>query len=284
MQALAAVDGWNVPHAAVAVTTRDGVQATHGEVDRGFRIASVTKLLLAYAAMVAVEEGALELDEPAGPEGSTVRHLLSHTAGYGFEDGAEVAFPPGARRVYSNRGYAELGQHLEAATDLPVEVYLREAVVEPLGMADTELRGSPAHAVWSTAEDLAAFARELLAPSLLAPSTAAEMVTVHFPGLDGVLPGVARFEPLDWGLGFERNFARPGHWAGGRVSPDTYGHFGGAGTFLWVDPQAGAAAVYLGDRAFDRWALEAWPALSDAILAEIATMRVAASDSGAATT
>jgi CubicO group peptidase (beta-lactamase class C family) len=120
----------------------DGALASHGETDRGFRIASVTKPMVAYAAMVAVEEGALELDDAAGPEGATVRHLLAHTAGYGFEDDADVAFPPGERRVYSNRGFVELGRHLEASTGIPIEEYLHEAVLEPLGMASTELRGS----------------------------------------------------------------------------------------------------------------------------------------------
>ena len=75
----------------------------------------------------------------------------------------------------------------------------------------------------------------------------------------GRLPGVGRFEPLDWGLTFERNFGRPGHWAGEAPSRGTFGHFGGAGTFLWVDPVAGVAAVVLGDRDFGPWALQVWP-------------------------
>src|SRR5207342_410249 len=114
----------------------------------------------------------------------------------------------------------------------------------------TELRGSPAHAGHSTVKDLSAFAAELLAPRLLAASTLRQMVDVQFPGLAGVLPGIGRFDPLDWGLGFERNFARPGHWAGSRVSPATFGHFGGSGTFLWVDPEVPVAGIYLGDRPF----------------------------------
>jgi CubicO group peptidase (beta-lactamase class C family) len=49
-----------------------------------------------------------------------------------------------------------------------------------------------------------------------------------------------------------------------RNSERTFGHFGGSGTFLWVDPDAGIACACLTDRAFDKWALEAWPRLSDA--------------------
>ena len=40
-----------------------------------------------------------------------------------------------------------------------------------------------------------------------------------------------------------------------------------AGTFLWVDPEVDLACVVLSDREFDDWALEAWPRLSDAVLA-----------------
>ncbi|HET9655382.1 MAG TPA: serine hydrolase domain-containing protein [Kineosporiaceae bacterium] len=244
-----------------------GLREAVGEVSRVFALASVTKPLVAYAVMVAVEEGALDLDEPAGPPGSTVRHLLAHTAGYGFESDAAVLAAPGARRVYSNRGFEVLGVHLEKATGIPVPVYVSEAVFEPLRMSRTVLDGSPAFGARSTAEDLARFAAELIMPRLISPRTAEEFRQVHFPGLPGVLPGVGRYEPLDWGLGVERNFGRPGHWAGQRVSGSAFGHFGGAGTFLWVDPQRQLGCVCLTDLAFGPWALQAWPPLCDAVAA-----------------
>jgi CubicO group peptidase (beta-lactamase class C family) len=50
-------------------------------------------------------------------------------------------------------------------------------------------------------------------------------------------------------------------------SPGTFGHFGGAGTFMWVDPVADIALVALTDRDFGPWALDVWPSLSDAVLA-----------------
>jgi CubicO group peptidase (beta-lactamase class C family) len=242
-----------------------GQRAAIGEVTRAFRIASVTKPLVAYAVMVAAEEGALELDEPAGPPGSTVRHLLAHAAGYGFESGSAEVAPPGTRRIYSNRGFEVLGVHLENATGIPIGVYVSEAVFEPLQMARTVLDGSPAFGARSTVDDLARFAAELLAPRLVSAGTAAEFAAVQFPGLVGVLPGLGRFEPLDWGLGVERNFGRPGHWAGTRLSTSTFGHFGGAGTFLWVDPVAQRACVCLTDREFGPWALAAWPPVCDAV-------------------
>ena len=56
---------------------------------------------------------------------------------------------------------------------------------------------------------------------------------------------------------------------GTRASPRAFGHFGGSGTFVWVDPEAGAACVVLTTREFGEWAKEAWPALSDAVLEEL---------------
>ena len=113
----------------------------------------VTKLFTAYAGLIAVEEGSIDLDEPAGPERATVRHLLSHTAGYGFSGDAVIS-PPGKRRIYSNTGIERFADHLATRTGIPFEHYLAEAVLEPLGMRDSELRGSPAFGLHSTVADL----------------------------------------------------------------------------------------------------------------------------------
>jgi CubicO group peptidase (beta-lactamase class C family) len=266
MDALALLDSWGADTAAAAVVTATGVIGAHGPVDAVLRIASITKLLTAYATLVAVEEGTVGLDDAVGQPGATARHLLAHAGGYGF-DGQAPIVTPGRRRIYSNTGVELLAAHVEARAGLPFATYLREAVLEPLGMSASELRGSPAHQVHSTVTDLAVFAGELLAPTLLAPATLAEATTVQFAGLGGVLPGVGRFQPLDWGLGFELRDGKEPHWTGRSNSPATFGHFGGSGTFLWVDPPAGAALVVLTDRPFGPWALEAWPVLADTVLA-----------------
>ena len=264
MDALRQIDDWEAPHAAAAVVQPDRVAAEHGSAEHVFRWASVTKLATALAALVAIEEGVVDLDEPAGPDGSTVRHLLAHTSGLPFEAGAPIA-RPGQRRIYSNQGFELLAAHVAARAEMPFERYLAEAVFAPLGMA-AELRGSPAGDVHGTVRDAASLARELLAPVLVAPETLAEATSVAFPGLAGVLPGVGRFDPLDWGLGFELKDAKPNHWTGTLASQRTFGHFGGAGTFLWVDPDRLLALVVLTDREFAAWALTAWPTLSDAVL------------------
>jgi CubicO group peptidase (beta-lactamase class C family) len=89
---------------------------------------------------------------------------------------------------------------------------------------------------------------------------------VAFPGLVGVLPGFGRQDPNDWGLGPELRDHKSPHWTGSHNSPRTFGHFGQAGGFLWVDPEAGLACACLTDRPFGPWAAEAWPALADDVL------------------
>ncbi|MEV5504929.1 serine hydrolase domain-containing protein [Streptomyces orinoci] len=269
MQSLRMIENWPVTTAAAAVVRADGTHAgSYGPTGHRFPLASVTKPLAAYAVLIAVEEGAVELDEPAGPPGSTVRHLLAHASGLAFDEPRPMA-EPGTRRLYSNAGFEVLGDHLTKATDIPFAEYLRQAVLEPLGMTATELPGSPAKDAVSTVEDLARFAAELQAPRLLSRSTLDEATSVVFPGLTGVLPGYGHQRPNDWGLGFELRDAKSPHWTGSSSSPRTYGHFGQSGTFLWVDPEAGLACVALTDRAFGPWAIEAWPLLTDAVLAEL---------------
>ncbi|MQT05487.1 beta-lactamase family protein [Streptomyces jumonjinensis] len=269
MQSLAMIENWPVPTAAAAVVRADGVMAgSHGPLAHRFPLASVTKPLAAYAALIAYEEGAVELDEPAGPEGSTVRHLLAHTSGLAYDE-HRVTAEPGARRIYSNAGFEALADHIAKATDIPFDRYLHQAVFEPLGMTATALEGSAARDGVSTAADLARFAAEVQSPRLLDPHTVLTAMTVAYPGLDGLLPGYGRQRPNDWGLGFEIRDAKSPHWTGGSSSPRTFGHFGQSGTFLWIDPDAGAACVALTDRAFGPWAIDAWPPFTDAVLAEL---------------
>lgn len=259
----AALD-WPVDHVAVGVVGPD--TATAGETGREFRLASVTKLLTAYAVLVAVEEGAVEWDQPAGPEGSTVRHLAAHASGLAFADDS-VQAAPGTRRIYSNTGFDVLGATVADAAGMPFAQYLHQAVCEPLGMAGTRLDGSPAADAVSTVDDLTRFATELLAPQLT--HTLADATTVAFPGLAGILPGYGRQKPNDWGLGFEIRDGKSPHWTGAHSSPRTFGHFGQSGTFLWVDPDAGAACVALADRDFGDWAIRAWPPFTDGVLAAL---------------
>lgn len=260
------VGGWPVGQVAAAVIHPDGAADTAGDIEWTIRIASVSKIVTAYAFLVAFEEGTVDFDEPAGGiEGVTLLHLLAHASGLGFSGDRPVS-AVGTRRVYSNVGIERAADHLGLRSKMSFERYLGEAVLDPLGMSSTRLTGSPAHDVHSSTDDLVRFGRELLRPSLVSAATLAEATRPHFPSLAGVLPGIGRFDPLPWGIGFEIKGDKSPHWSGSLTSARTFGHFGGSGTFLWVDPVADVAMVALTDRKFDTWAMEWWPAASDLVI------------------
>jgi CubicO group peptidase (beta-lactamase class C family) len=267
MGVLDPIGSWPVGTAAAAVVGPDGaVLETFGPQDEVFPLASVTKPLVGLSVLVAMEEGALGLDDPAGPRGSTVRHLLSHASGIAPDKDIAVA-RPGTRRIYSNAGFDLLGDHLAAATGIGCADYLRQALCEPLDLAGTALVGPPHGGGESSVGDLATVAAELLNPGrLLHPTTVAELATVQFPGLSGVVPGYGRQGSNDWGLGVEIRDSKSPHWTGAGNAPATYGHFGRSGTFLWVDPVARLGLVVLTDTEFEQWAKDAWPPLADAVL------------------
>ena len=250
---------------AVAVTDPRTTLAAHGP-DADFPWASVTKLLTALTVLGTVQDGLVDLDEPAGPPGSTVRHLLAHASGLA-PDADSVVSPPGRRRVYSNRGYEVLGALVAARSGTSFADQLAARVCGPLGFTGTVLDGSPAHGARGPVTDLAALGRELLAPTLLGPELMGRATRVAYPGLAGVLPGFGRQDPNDWGLGPELRDGETPHWTGAGNSPRTFGHFGRSGSFLWVDPDAGLACACLTGREFGPWAAEAWPAFSDRVLA-----------------
>jgi CubicO group peptidase (beta-lactamase class C family) len=267
---LALIETWPVPTAAAATLHFDGAVERHGPTTHVFRLASLSKLVLAWAVLVAVEEGSLSLEAPIGQPGCTLRHLLSHAGGYPFEGAIPVA-TPGRRRIYSNTGIEMAADALTEATGIALADYLDEAVLQPLGMRSTELRGSPAHAMWGTVDDLIRFVNEIISPTLLSHATVHDATSPQFPDLAGVVPGLGMFRPCPWGLGPEIRGDKHPHWTGGHNSPATFGHFGGAGTMMWIDPVNERAVIALTDRKFDEWADEAlrlWPELSDAVLAD----------------
>ncbi len=270
MAALDLLDDWPVPAAAAAVVGPSGLLAGHGDTGRQFPLASVTKLLVARAAQIAIEEGAVDLDTAAGPPGSTVRHLLAHASGLAMHSDQTLA-KPGARRIYSNYGFAVLAETLQQASGIEFGRYLTEAVFEPLGMTATRLDGGAQAAGFgatSTVTNLAAFAGDLLTPATVSAQMHAESITVQFPGLNGVLPGYGLQRPNDWGLGFEIRDAKSPHWTGAKNSARSYGHFGQTGTLIWADPEVKLVLVVLTDRDFGDWALPTWPVLADAVISE----------------
>jgi len=266
--ALERIDTWPVPHAGVVVIGPHGVLSRHGATDLVLPIASIAKPLTAATVLVAVAHGELDLDEPVGPtaeQGATLRHLLAHAGGLGFEQD-ERTMAPGARRIYSNWGFEVAAAHAATRAGRPFATLLREHVTGPLGMDATTLDGSPAWAMNSTVADLARFAGELLAPVGLPSAAHALLTTPAFPELDGVLPGFGRQRPNGWTLGLEVRGTKDPHWSGTRMSPDAVGHFGRSGSLIWADAHAGVAVVSLAGLDFGDWARTAWPELNDAVI------------------
>jgi len=267
--ALSAVASWPVSTAAAAVVGPSGVLASIGPIDEPFYLASVTKPLSALAILVAVEEEAVSLADAADESlipGATLRHLLSHASGLAPERPMK-SFPPGVRRVYSNVGIELAATLVERASGIAFSDYLTEAVCAPLRLVATTLPGSPARDGRSSVADLSRVVHELLSPTgLLSRSLLAELSTVQYPGLRGVVPGYGSQDPNDWGLGFEIRATKSPHWTGSLNSPSTFGHFGQSGTMVWIDPVASLGLVALADRDFGPWAASAWPALADAVL------------------
>lgn len=251
---------------AIGVTDVAGDLLLQGEdVERA--LMSVSKPVTALGALVAVRRGLLDLDEPAGPEGATVRHLLAHTAGYGFDTPREKLLAgPGERRIYSNTGFEVLGEHVAEATGYDLPDWLEETVVTPLGLRSLDVQGSPASGYRGTVSDLLVLAREHLAPTLVPGELAREARSVQFPGLAGILPGYGRQAHNDWGLGVELRDHKDPHWTASNSAPETFGHFGQSGSFWWVDPTRGIAAAFLGDEPFGPVHVQGWPPLTAEIL------------------
>ena len=264
------IENWPVPTAAAAVVRADGtVLGTHGPTAHRFPLASVTKPLAAYAALVAYEEGAIELDEPAGPEGSTVRHLLAHTSGLAFDEHRVTAAARHAAAVLQ-RGLRGARRPHRQGDGHPVR---RVSAPGGAGAAGHDVDDAGRLARQGRRLDRrrpGALRRRGAGAPAAGPAYGRGGDDRASPGhCKGVLPGYGHQNPNDWGLGFEIRDSKSPHWTGSSSSPRTFGHFGQSGTFLWIDPDAGAACVALTDRAFGPWAVEAWPPFTDAVLAEL---------------
>jgi CubicO group peptidase (beta-lactamase class C family) len=162
--------------------TGERVEARHQ-----FRLASVSKLVTAIAIMHLNEQGKFDLDDPVfGPNGIldddiylnytdlrmeqiTIRHLLTHTAGWSRKSGDPMFMPhevarkmktglpvtneitiqyvlkkklnynPGSKYSYSNVGYVILGEVIEKVSKMNYEDYVKLNILYPLGIYDMQL-------------------------------------------------------------------------------------------------------------------------------------------------
>jgi len=179
-----------VPGVGLALVDRDGLRWAGGvgvadlktgrpvDADTQFRVASITKSVVALGVMRLVEQGRLDLDQPLrermpgvvppgawdGAAAVTLAHALEHTAGFDdmrfnewFADEglaprdalainprSRVArWRPGSRMSYSNPGYTIAGHAIELATGEAWDHYLEREVLRPLGMPTARFRRDP---------------------------------------------------------------------------------------------------------------------------------------------
>ncbi|MDP9800691.1 CubicO group peptidase (beta-lactamase class C family) [Arcanobacterium wilhelmae] len=258
-------DNFPFDHAYIALDD-SGVTAICGDPDQVFPLASVTKPMAAWAILIAVAQGQLSLEAPAGPEGSTIAHLLAHASGVGPDPTVPIG-RVGAKRIYTNYGYDLLADAFEREVGVSAQAWMEERLFAPLGMATAQMRGSIAKDARGSADDVAKFAAELLSPTLL-PSELVERATTPFmPGLSGIVPGYGRHADCQWGLGLEIRDHKSPHWTGSDFSPETFGHFGQSGSFVFVDPAVRKAGVFVGAQPFGEIHQANWPALTNAMRA-----------------
>ena len=255
------------PHPAlVGVTGPDETLAVQGDEHERMVLASVTKPLTAWGALIAVDRGMISLDDPAGPSGATVRRLFDHTSGLGMEP-ADAQRTPGERRIYSNAGIDALAEHVSDTVGVPFSAWMAHEVTGPLGMSETDVSGRPSAAGISSIHDLLIFAREVLRPTLISEELRDLALAVSHGGLRGIVPGYGPYPDCVWGLGFELKGAKEPHWMGSSLPPETAGHFGAKGSFLFIDRSRDLAAAFLSGVLFDAHHKRVWPGLTDEIVA-----------------
>jgi CubicO group peptidase (beta-lactamase class C family) len=295
-----------------------------------YDLASLTKVVATTTmAMILVDEGRLDLDQKVqevlpgfrgpGKEAVTVCHLLTHSSGLPataplYQDirgraayvqriaAMDLVYPPGSQSVYSDLGVILLGEILERAAGRPLEDFVRERVLEPLGMRDTMFRppaglaariapteydpwrgrmvrgevhdenafamgGAAPHAgLFGTAGDLARFAQMLLKGGVLDGRRIISQETVDLFTRRAGIPG------SDRALGWDTRSAE-GSSAGTLLSARSFGHTGFTGTSIWIDPERNLFVILLTNRVHptreNNLIRQARPAVADAVVRAI---------------
>jgi CubicO group peptidase (beta-lactamase class C family) len=212
---------------------------------------------------------------------------------------------PGTELIYSNTGYGILGRLAEQVTGRNFWELTRENVFEPLELHDTIARpgpevdsriarildiygqGRPTEAynsqywrglaipwggLFGTPDDAVRFAATFLrqGDGFILPQLAREMITDQVHGLKGEVQAARVKWPVAWwGLGWEIKGSKAKHWTGNLTSPNTFCHYGAAGTLLWADPTIDlAAAIFANRTTFHLWPFvpPRWANLSDALI------------------
>lgn len=259
-----AADKFTFEHTYVAFDEYDMMLGV-GDTKKIYPYMSVTKPLASWGILVAVEKGLFQLETPAGPEGSTFRHLLSHASGLPAEPGEPIA-KPGRRRIYSNYGFDVMAEEAEKYVDMPIQDWIKQEVLDPLGMSTVTIKGSIAHSATGCAGCLVPFGREVMRPKLISKDLAEQAFQSQWSQIPGITPGYGRSNNNPWGLGFSiRNPLGP-HWTGDNFSNHVVGHFGMSGSFFYVDLYQMKGGAFLGVENFNDEHKEFWPKLTNEMI------------------
>jgi len=273
-----------------------------------FLLASISKPITGLAIMRLVEQGKLVLSQPIqqiipefaapGKPDLTPWHLMTHTSGLpdlpweraGQDDFTEAAllahsyravpqFRPGTHWQYNTLTFYLLGELVERLDGRPLETFLREAVLGPIGVSGIGLNPAtldgpavtprglspsasftaeqamqimigaamPGAGFWSDMASLLGLGQALLRDArdgqarVLAQPTLDLMTTLHTEGIPKYeLPATTDGR---YGLTWHKPTTLRERTMPGSAS--AFNHSGATGTVLWVDPQADLAVVFL---------------------------------------
>lgn len=290
-----------VLHEAIGWNSREADQPL--ERNSIFRLLAMTKPFTGTAAMMLIDEGALELDAPVSrwlPSWNnersgaiTVHHLLTHTGGFeqygtprpiqsyrslraAVDDAGEQGpqHRPGEVHRYSDVHSYALGALVADVAGIPIEQFIRERILDPLGLDDTYTRFAP-DSVWadrvnaryqfidgtwktvwtpdqqqadpffrasgglfSTVSD---YARWLDAWMVWANRASVSRADSDWPRPDeGTIPQLLSEEMIRLALSPPLF-----HWKTGSVEPLVFGHGGVDGTHGMAIPSLGVSVIYL---------------------------------------
>ena len=214
-----------------------------------------------------------EISDLAKNEHSAIHYYLQ----YAIE--AAAVRRPGEWMEYSNAGIYLLGEIVRRVSGNSLDAFATHRIFEPLGMKSTRYilplelqqrvclrpdnapgdflndiefmeRPSPAAGVYSSARDMAIFGQMFLNQGhygdvqILSPITVAAMTRNQLPGVRAKYFG-DEFPEASWGLGWSVTAEFKGEIYGEQLlSPISYGHGGGGGTVLWMDPEKELLLVY----------------------------------------
>ena len=209
--------------------------ATRGDVTRPVRPFPRSKPVTALALLVAAEEMLSDLEARAGGPAQDQRCAICWRTRPGLpaSTGRRRSTLPGRRRVYSNELYRCCGEHLAAKAEMPFADYVHEQRSAIRSGSGWVPEGHPGAGMRGNLEDVLLFPVSSSTRRSWRP-THEEMIEVQFPG-STASPDFGRFARSTGGwCGAQGREGAP--LVGGADIGRTFGHFGGGGTFVWVDP------------------------------------------------